>query len=47
MVGVSALKGLLNEHAEITSLPEQSIQNKPENMSLSAWLMISPAVNTV
>ncbi|SQC99507.1 Arsenical pump-driving ATPase [Escherichia coli] len=24
MVGVSALKGLLNEHAEITSLPEQS-----------------------
>ena len=35
MVGVSALKGLLNEHAEITSLPEQSPQNKPENMSLS------------
>jgi arsenite-transporting ATPase len=35
MVGVSALKGLLNEHAEITSLPEQSTQNKPENMSLS------------
>ncbi|AFI91550.1 ATPase [Pectobacterium parmentieri] len=35
MVGVSALKGLLNEHAEIASLPEQNIQNKPENMSLS------------
>ena len=35
MVGVPALKGLLNEHAEITSLPEQSPQNKPENMSLS------------
>ena len=35
MVGVPALKGLLNEHAEIALLPEQSIQNKPENMSFS------------
>ena len=35
MVGVPALKGLFNEHAEIALLPEQSIQNKPENMSFS------------
>src|SRR5690606_5510232 len=36
MVGVSALKGLLNEYTESVSLAVQSMQNEPENMSLSA-----------
>lgn len=35
MVGVPALKGLLNEVAMPASLAEQSMQNKPANMSLS------------
>jgi arsenite-transporting ATPase len=47
MVGVSALKACSTNTLRSVSLPEQSPQNKPENMSLSAWLMISPAVNTV
>ena len=40
MVGVSALKGLLNEYAESASLPVQSesMQIKPENVSLSAMV---------
>ncbi|NTZ51545.1 arsenite efflux transporter ATPase subunit ArsA [Citrobacter gillenii] len=40
MVGVSALKGLLNEYAESASLPVQSesMQVKPENVSLSAMV---------
>ncbi|HDL3606286.1 TPA: arsenite efflux transporter ATPase subunit ArsA [Citrobacter braakii] len=40
MVGVPALKGLLNEYAESASLPAQSesMQIKPENVSLSAMV---------
>ncbi|MGR7885415.1 arsenical pump-driving ATPase, partial [Klebsiella aerogenes] len=40
MVGVSALKGLLNEYVESASLPVQSksMQIKPENVSLSAMV---------
>ena len=38
MVGVSALKGLLNECAEPARLPEQRAQYKPENMSLSVMV---------
>lgn len=40
MVGVSALKGLLNEYAESASLPVQSesMHIKPENVSLSAMV---------
>ena len=40
MVGVSALKGLLNEYAESASLPVQSesMQIKPENVSLSTMV---------
>jgi arsenite-transporting ATPase len=46
MVGVSALKGLLDTRSEALPLPVTNILYTPENYRSLAWSMISPAVNT-